>query len=724
MARPKVNIVIPMAGRGSRFANVGFLQPKPNIDVGGKPMITYVLDNVDSDLIEATFVLLILKEQQDEHDLIAKLSPLKPRMEFVIVDEVTEGAACTTLLGKKYFNNTDPMFVVNSDQFVEWDADAFWTKMIEEGKNGVDGNILCFHVPMELNDVKWSYAKLDAEGYVCDVQEKKVISENATVGFYYWKEGRDFVESAEKMIAEDFRVKGEFYVAPIYNFGVSAFKRKYTVAFCKKMWGLGVPADLVTFLADYHRPTLAKKFPASNYALANSKLCLISRRGNLEGANPEKENTPAYVQHALNLSFDVQVDVWSGKDGGWYLGNDGPKHKVDLTFLQSKGLWLRCGDVQTFQLVTSLITVKAFVGQPDSKSMLLTTSGHCWTGTAGQELVETSILAYGVAPDEVYELEEKVFGLCQDDVLVLRNSCIARENAVRPSKQVKLVVFDLDGVLVESRDLHYEALNQALREVAGEEYVIQRNEHLTIYDGLSTNQKLELLMVAKNLRSSLHPAVWQRKQDLTVEYIIKLVKPTEHVTEALRLLKEAGYPVAVCSNCIRNSVEALLNAIGVMKYIDVFLSNEDVVKSKPAPDLYQKISKSFCVLPEEVLVVEDSFKGFEACLRARCNLLKVASTPASMCIRHTLYCCACCFQTVLLGLCIYLLTVLMQLYTLYHPLDRCVTLKTLTPRTFSAASARSTALCSPSLSSSLWQAQHPRSGSTGPTALSAKSRSF
>jgi hypothetical protein len=92
---------------------------------------------------------------------------------------------------------------------------------------------------------------LDDNGHVTDIREKEVISENATVGFYYWSRGTDFIESAEAMIKADSRVKGEFYVAPIYNFGVNQFQRKYTVSFCKKMWGLGVPVDLVNFLSNY-----------------------------------------------------------------------------------------------------------------------------------------------------------------------------------------------------------------------------------------------------------------------------------------------------------------------------------------------------------------------------------------------------------------------------------------------------------------------------------------
>ena len=159
-------------------------------------MITWVLDNVDSNFIDPTFILLILKEQQDANDLISQLTPLKAKMEFVIVDEVTEGAACTALLAKDLINVDTPLFIANSDQFVQWDVDSFWQDRIKANQGGIDGDVLCFHVPMEKNDTKWSYAAVSDEGYITDLKEKVVISENATVGLYYWARGWDFIQSA------------------------------------------------------------------------------------------------------------------------------------------------------------------------------------------------------------------------------------------------------------------------------------------------------------------------------------------------------------------------------------------------------------------------------------------------------------------------------------------------------------------------------------------------
>jgi beta-phosphoglucomutase-like phosphatase (HAD superfamily) len=121
---------------------------------------------------------------------------------------------------------------------------------------------------------------------------------------------------------------------------------------------------------------------------------------------------------------------------------------------------------------------------------------------------------------------------------------------------------------------------------------------LTIYDGLSTNQKLTLLMQLKDMPVEHSPAIWKRKQELTLEFVKLLVKPTEHITNAIKQLKRRGFPVACASNCIRQSVVSLLQAIGVLPDIDVYVSNEDVVRAKPEADIYLKTCDAFkvCVL--------------------------------------------------------------------------------------------------------------------------------
>ena len=139
--------------------------------------------------------------------------------------------------------------------------------------------------------------------------------------------------------------------------------------------------------------------------------------------------------------------------------------------------------------------------------------------------------------------------------------------------RIKLVIFDLDGVLVESRELHYEAMNRALSLTAGSQFEISRDEHLLIFDGLSTQQKLRLLTSMKGLPEALHASVWDKKQELTRELVSETVALDSNVRSAIVALKGAGFPVAVASNCIRESVAALLQAIGVFEIVDAFYSN-------------------------------------------------------------------------------------------------------------------------------------------------------
>lgn len=545
-------------------------------------------------------------------------------MKFVLVDQVTEGAACTALLARAHINNDDPVFIVNSDQFVEWDADAFWKDRIAGNAAEVDGDILCFHVPMEENDIKWSYAALDDKDHVTEIREKEVISENATVGFYYWSRGNDFVESAEAMIAANARVKGEFYVAPVYNFGVSNFQRKYTVSYCKKMWGLGVPADLVSFLSEFVRPRIDGKIlqdhePLS--AMSNGPLRFIAHRGNVFGANPALENQPEYIDKALKMGFDVEVDAWfMPETGKWWLGHDEPQYETYYEYLLTDGMWVHCKNGAALQVLSQDDRAHCFFHDRDDYT--ITSRGVMWAYPDQPMLGPRSIAVMYSQPEAL--LDQQIGGVCQDNVGELRDKYTRMNlSSNHVNKRIRLVIFDLDGVLVESCDLHYEALNQALLEVAGSSFVISREEHLFIYDGLSTNQKLHMLTESKDLDPKLHKAVWQRKQDLTEEMVKTTLGPSDHILEAISGLKKNGFAVAVASNCIRSSVKTILETIDVMRFIDVYVSNEDVENAKPAPDIYLKACKSFCVDPSEALVVEDTVKGFEAASRAGCSMLRV-----------------------------------------------------------------------------------------------------
>lgn len=237
----KMNVLIPMAGAGSRFATAGYSFPKPLIEVKGKPMIQVVVENLN---IDANYIYVVQKAHREQFNLDTLLNLITPNCTIVEVDSLTEGAACTALLAKKFIDNGDPLFFANSDQFVEWDSNEFFYKMNE---NDCDGGIPVFHS----THPKWSFAKIDSDGFVTEVQEKNPISNLATIGFYYWKKGSDFVKYAEEMINQDIRVNGEFYVCPVYNNAINDNKKIRTFD-APKMWGLGTPEDLNYFLKNYN----------------------------------------------------------------------------------------------------------------------------------------------------------------------------------------------------------------------------------------------------------------------------------------------------------------------------------------------------------------------------------------------------------------------------------------------------------------------------------------
>ena len=237
----KLNVLIPMAGAGSRFSEAGYTFPKPLIDVNGKPMIQTVVENLG---LDAKYHFVVQKEHREKYNLDSMLNLISPDCNVIEVDGITEGAACTALLAKEYIDNDYPLFFANSDQFVEWDVMEFMYSMNEKN---ADGGIVTF----EATHPKWSYAKTDERGCVTEVAEKNPISNNATVGYYYWKNGKDFVKYAEQMIERDIRVNNEFYVCPVFNQAIEDNKKIYTHT-ADKMWGLGTPEDLRYFL-DKHK---------------------------------------------------------------------------------------------------------------------------------------------------------------------------------------------------------------------------------------------------------------------------------------------------------------------------------------------------------------------------------------------------------------------------------------------------------------------------------------
>jgi len=238
----KLNVIIPMAGAGSRFAQAGYTFPKPLIDVKGKPMIQVVIEMLN---IKANFIYVVQKEHREKYNLDTLLNLLTPGCKIVETEGVTEGAACTALLAKEHIDTDAPLLFANSDQHVIWDSNEFFYKMNE---TEVDGGILCF----KGTHPKWSFAKVDANNRVTEVAEKNPISDNATVGMYYWKHGSDFVKYAEQMIEKNIRVNNEFYVCPVYNEAIQDNKHIACYMIEKDaMWGLGTPEELTYYLENF-----------------------------------------------------------------------------------------------------------------------------------------------------------------------------------------------------------------------------------------------------------------------------------------------------------------------------------------------------------------------------------------------------------------------------------------------------------------------------------------
>lgn len=238
-----LNIVVPMAGRGSRFADAGYELPKPLIDVNGKHMIEVVINNLKPEC-EHRFIFVCQNEHIEKFNLHSVFAKACDNFEVIGIDGVTEGAAITVLKAREYIDNDAPLMIANSDQWVDADINDY---LVDMDNRGLQGTMLT----MKADDPKWSYAKVGADGLVSEVVEKVVVSDEATVGIYNFSSGGTFCKHADYMVEQNIRSNGEFYVAPVYTFMADAGARIGVFNIGEEangMYGLGIPSDLELFL--------------------------------------------------------------------------------------------------------------------------------------------------------------------------------------------------------------------------------------------------------------------------------------------------------------------------------------------------------------------------------------------------------------------------------------------------------------------------------------------
>ena len=266
----KCNVLIPMAGEGSRFAKEGYVMPKQLIMVDGTQMIDWSLKSLVSDGCQLIFA--VRQEHINNHSVDTFLKDRYGEdVKIVVVDHLTDGSVSTCLLAKEHINNDDPLFIYTLDVYFE----PYFQPIIPDG---TDGFLLTF----KSNNDGYSYAQLDENGFVTKTAEKEVISENAAVGVYGYKSGKTFVKYAEKMINENIRTKGEFYVCPLYNLMIEDGMKIKTRS-VDKMHLMGTPSELEFFtshtLKRFGKKPIALCADHSGYELKEAAKSALAQSG-------------------------------------------------------------------------------------------------------------------------------------------------------------------------------------------------------------------------------------------------------------------------------------------------------------------------------------------------------------------------------------------------------------------------------------------------------------
>lgn len=233
-----MQIVIPMAGAGSRFSQAGYMLPKPLIDVAGEPMIRRVIDNLG---VNHQYWFIVQNAVWAEHSVtLTKAARSCAHHTFLLTDGLTQGAAETCLKAERMWDPEQPLMIANCDQVQDWDHNHFYDWFL---RTPSDGSIITFYS----NSIKNSYVKIDNLGWVVEAREKEVISNLATTGVYVWRKAKYFSQAAHEMIHRNIRVNNEFYVAPTYNFNLM-MGHKINTYHINNHWPIGTPEDLNIYL--------------------------------------------------------------------------------------------------------------------------------------------------------------------------------------------------------------------------------------------------------------------------------------------------------------------------------------------------------------------------------------------------------------------------------------------------------------------------------------------
>lgn len=229
-------LIIPMAGRGSRYANVGYTTPKPLIEINGKPMLYHAFQSV-KDVPYEKVIFIALKEHEQTYG-VSKLikEQIVTDFELILLDDVTEGQLCTVLTASHYFQPNQSILIAASDSYIE-------SNIAEEVKNtNADGLISVINLPGE----QWSFAKTDETGRVIEVAEKTRISDYASTGIYYFRDAKHFEQYAQQLIQQKETTKGEYYIMPLYN-KLIAKGAQIELSHTKAMWDMGTPEAKLKF---------------------------------------------------------------------------------------------------------------------------------------------------------------------------------------------------------------------------------------------------------------------------------------------------------------------------------------------------------------------------------------------------------------------------------------------------------------------------------------------